>query len=82
MHRDESQIERLLPARTLQEVATILATAYLRFLPKERTNPATVGHLVASEDSPESVSERLDFPAGSPMTCAGQGSLTARPERG
>jgi hypothetical protein len=61
------------------ETAQIFARAYLLLLSKNATNPASVAHLVASEDSPDSGSERLDFLAGSPMTCAGR-EITARPE--
>ena len=40
------------------ELVALLAKAYLRLLPHEATNPASVGHLVADEDTSEGRPER------------------------
>lgn len=66
----------------LPDEIALLATAYLRLLSRRLANPATTGHLARSEDSSDSASERLDFVAGSPMTCAGRdGGRNANPSK-
>jgi len=63
-------------------VVSLLATAYLRLLSQRATNRPTTRDLAACSDSSDSASEALDFPGGTPMTCAGRdGGRNANPSK-
>jgi hypothetical protein len=59
----------------------ILAAAYLR-LRQGTTKVATTRQSAPGEESSDSAPERLDFPGGTPMTCAGRdGGRNANPSQ-
>lgn len=65
-----------------RDLASILATAYLRLLSQRATKPQATAHLAEESNSQDSASERLDFSRGTPMTCGGQdGGRNANPSK-